>query len=156
MNPTHRYMQLRCPQCFAVSLCGTEDMLSRLRRLGILRREKEPDVALVLELFRSAAGRFECPECGRTGLSAVPADGDDDEEQWTGQRRCKSCDTAIPKERVDLLPDVRLCAECQRRDETGASDEREFCPRCGSVMRLVLQGGAGISRYQMKCPECRG
>ncbi len=76
MSTPSRRMRLICPQCAAGSVCGPQEMLQRLRSLGMLRREKEPDWDLVAELFRSAAGRLPCDECGQVGLRISPAEDD--------------------------------------------------------------------------------
>jgi hypothetical protein len=54
------YVQLTCPQCTAVSLCGPTELLARLRAAGMLRREKEPSSELVAELLATATDRFVC------------------------------------------------------------------------------------------------
>jgi len=132
-------------------------MVVQLRALGSLRREKEPSPELILELFRSAADRLRCSECGHTGVVIAPCENECDDDAWGMPRGCTSCGKPIPAERIELFPDIRLCVDCQRREESGAVDEqREFCPKCGAVMTLVSRRTGGISRYEMKCPECRG
>jgi len=132
-------------------------MLVRLRALGSLRREKEPAPELVFELFQSAANRLRCSECGHTGMVISPCENECDDEAWGMQRPCNSCGKPIPAERVELFPDIRLCVDCQRREESGSADEEpDYCPKCGSIMAIVLRRNRGIARYEMKCPECRG
>jgi predicted RNA-binding Zn-ribbon protein involved in translation (DUF1610 family) len=43
-------------------------MLRWLQRAGMMRRAKEPDEAMIAELFAQTAGRFSCPQCGHAGF----------------------------------------------------------------------------------------
>ena len=156
MNTPGRRMRLVCPQCAAGAVCGPQEMLLRLRSLGMLRREKEPDWDLVVELFRSAAGRLPCAECGQVGLRISPAEDDGDDEGWGGGRRCESCGQTIPEERVRMLPNVTLCVSCQQLRERGiAAQPVDYCPKCGAVRHLRLRSGDGLAGYRVYCPECR-
>ena len=156
MSARSRRMRLSCAGCAACSTYGPAEMLQRLRLLGMLRREKDPDPDLLAELFRTSAGRLACSACGRTGLQISPADDVLDEEAWGCGRRCESCGQAIPKERLRSLPHVRLCVACQQSQESGASSAPvEYCPKCGAVLRTRLRPGDGLARYEPYCPECR-
>ncbi len=158
MASPNRYVQLTCPQCAAVSVCGPIEMLARLRAAGMLRREKEPSSELVAELLETAKGRFVCSQCGGLGLTVAPLEDEFGDEAWGAvQRRCTSCGQVIPAERVELFPDVTLCVKCQREDELGgAAETPDYCPKCGAVMTTRMQSGSGITRYQMTCPACGG
>jgi predicted RNA-binding Zn-ribbon protein involved in translation (DUF1610 family) len=153
-TPT-RFIQLRCPQCSASVRCGPEDRLMRLRQAGLLRREKEPEAALVHELFLATAARFICAECGCVGLTVVPVEDEFDDAEW-GQpaRNCEACRQPIPAERLELFPHTTLCVACQRGAETGQDQgPAEYCPRCGNV--LVLRAiRRGVTEYALVCPEC--
>lgn len=157
MNARPSRIGLSCPHCAARTVCGPDEMLRRLQSLGMLRREKHPDAALVAELFRSSLDRLPCSACGRTGLKISPAaDARDDDDAWGGARRCESCGCSIPPERLQLLPRVTLCVACQRTREAGASDTPiEYCARCGSILRTRLRPGDGLARYEPYCPQCR-
>lgn len=156
MSTPSRRMRLVCPQCAAAATCGLREMLLRLRTLGMLRREKEPEWDLVVELFRSAAARLPCDQCGQVGLRVSPAEDDFDDETWGGSRRCESCGQPIPEERVRMLPNVALCVVCQQARESGtAAQAVDYCPQCGAVRHLRLRTGDALARYQPYCPECR-
>ena len=131
-------------------------MLDRLRSLGMLRREKEPDGELIAELFRSTAARLRCEACGQAGLRVSPAEDDPDEEAWGGGRRCETCGQPIPAERVRLLPTVTRCVTCQQLSERGVAQQPvDYCPRCGAVRHLRLRSGDGLAGYRPYCPDCR-
>jgi DNA-directed RNA polymerase subunit M/transcription elongation factor TFIIS len=146
--------QLRCPDCSYVEVVGLSEMLRRLQSAGMMRRAKEPDEAVIEELFLQTAPRFPCPECGRTGLVVEDVDVDAD---WGTARLCARCRRPIPPERLEIFPGATLCAACQQADEAaGEADPAtpDYCPRCGSIMTLRASG-AGMSRYVMTCPQCR-
>ena len=70
-------------------------------------------------------------------------------------RRCDDCGQAIPRERLELFPQSRLCVACQSRDEKGERPvEVEYCPRCGSAMELAPSRTSGITRYRLVCRSC--
>ncbi len=152
-------IELACPKCGWTTVCGPGAMLQWLRAVKMARRDTEPDPELIAELFRSAAGRFECPDCQAKGLivraSQVEAEEQDD-EAWGMARICQSCRRPIPRERLEVFPDTRLCVACQSKDDRKEQGgEVEYCPRCGSVMSLRQTSGAGLTRYKMTCPTCR-
>ncbi len=143
---------LSCPSCSAQQRLTDEQMLVRLQAQGMLRREKNLDLALVRELLTTAAEQFSCTKCDRTGLVV----GDDWEEEWTDETRCLACQTVIPAERLEVFPDTQLCPACQTKKETGEfnSGDAEYCSRCGGLMNLRRRGGAGLAGYDMVCSEC--
>lgn len=145
--------RLHCGDCSFGELCDPKEMLARLRMLGMMRRAEEPKAEIVAELFVTAAQRLSCPECGRQGLAATPAEEDDGD--WGQARACKRCGEPIPAERVELFPDVEHCATCQGKSDVGDhQDEREFCPHCGGVMQMQQSRGSGLARYAMVCSGC--
>jgi hypothetical protein len=129
-------------------------MIDWLRRARMVRKGIEPDAELLGELFRSAAGKFACPECGEIGMTVrAPDDGDD--ESWGMARRCEGCGQPIDRERLEALPDTRLCTACQAGDEQGAAGgPAEYCERCGNIMVTRPTRGAGVTRYVTVCPIC--
>ncbi len=130
-------------------------MVDWLRRARLVRRGIEPELELLGELFRSAAGKFECPQCGSQGMDVRAAD-DGDDEAWGMARRCEQCDRSIDRERLEALPGTRLCMACQAGDEWGEpGGPAEYCAKCGDVMVTRPSRGAGVTRYVTVCPSCR-
>lgn len=147
--------ELLCPACHYTSVCGPAAMIDWLRRVRMVRHGMAPEPELLGELFRAAAAKFVCPNCGTTGLAVRPAHQEND-EAWGMARRCEVCRQPIARERLQALPDARLCAACQATDECGAaSGPAEYCPKCGSVMVVRPTRGAGVTRYRLTCPHCR-
>jgi predicted RNA-binding Zn-ribbon protein involved in translation (DUF1610 family) len=151
MNGDECRMELTCPSCSTVERCGYTQMLARLQGVGVMRRSKDPEPTLVRELFDSTASRFVCSNCGAAGLVARVAE-DDDWGDWGDAVCCKGCRQPIPPERLEIFPATKLCAACQQKDDSGANDDPEYCPRCGDIMSVRLKGGT--SRYVMSCPSC--
>lgn len=141
---------LSCPACGWRTVCGLADAISRLRLVGHLRREKEPDPATVDELLVDAALRMTCPVCKSRGLAV--AEGDAEGDDWQVAVLCEICRQAISAERLEFMPGTRRCVTCQGLDETGKLvDEPEFCPKCGALVELRVSRGAGITRYKRFC-----
>ena len=118
----------------------------------MLRREKNPETALLRELLTTAAEQIRCSKCSCAGLVV----GDDWEEEWTDETQCSACHAVIPAARLEVFPDTQLCAACQAKKETGASiaGDAEYCAHCGGLMELRKRGGAGLARYSMVCSDC--
>lgn len=129
-------------------------MATLLRRTGKLRRAAEPEAEILVELFNASASGFACESCGNIGLIASPAV--DEASDWGGSRPCETCGKPIPAERVELFPNVKVCVNCQSRSESGQdAAEREFCPKCGALMKMRQSQAGGVTRYVMSCSECR-
>lgn len=114
------------------------------------------ELEILYEVFRASASQFTCPECGRTGLSAANAvEGVGD---WPGTPTCLKCGRPIARERLEAVPQTRVCAACQQDAERGIQKEdKAYCPRCGAPMevRAVPQGNR--TRYVLGCsanPPC--
>jgi predicted RNA-binding Zn-ribbon protein involved in translation (DUF1610 family) len=149
--------QLRCRDCSFAEVAGPAEMLRWLQAAGMMRRAKEPDEAVIEELFVQTASRFPCPECGRVGLVAEEADDNWNDEAWSMSRKCARCRQPIPPERLEIFPDATLCAACQQSAEAATTDDAEtpeYCPRCGSIMMLRSSTSRGVARYVMRCPRC--
>lgn len=157
---------LTCSHCGWRTVCGSADAAARLRLVGVLRRESNPDDATLAELLPEAAKRMTCPGCKRIGLAVSDAeettagslgDGDDD---WQAAVLCERCRKPIPPERLEVFPDSKRCVACQSKAESGEpeEDEPEFCPRCGALVELRVSRGSGLTRYKRFCtgvPACR-
>jgi RNA polymerase-binding transcription factor DksA len=150
--------ELTCSNCRWQTTCGLEDAVTRLRIIGQLRREKEPDEALVAELFVDSAPRMTCPLCKEKTLSARPTP-DDDAEDWQAAILCEICRKPIDLERLEAVPDTKRCADCQGKAESGQlTDEPDYCPNCGALIEIRVNRGSGITRYKRVCtgePPCR-
>lgn len=146
-----------CRRCAWGSVENRDQIVARLRAIGMLTREV-PDDATLLELIRSASGRLPCSECKAVGLGFELAR-DDDAELWGDPIPCEACGAMIPAERLEIFPDGKFCATCQAKLDRGElAGPTEYCPRCGSPLILRLSGGGGITRYQSVCsqgPRCR-
>lgn len=158
MNRPTRYLQLSCAACSWSELCGPEGMARWLTRAKKLKTDSEADLDVLYEVFQAAALKLTCPECGNMGLATDPIDESD--ADWPGPIPCSSCGGAISRERLEALPGVSLCTECQGKDERGqTSGPLEYCQRCGAVMEMRLSRSDGLTRYVMACtgnPPCRG
>ena len=144
-------LELVCPACGATELCGTPQMLARLRSISVLRREAKPEADLLIELFRCSVGKFTCHACDAVGLTArVP-----DPLEWNATHKCIDCSAPIPKERLEIVPNAQRCVICETKSHSDSNEAREFCNNCGEVLILRLRPGAGIAKYEMSCPKCR-
>jgi predicted RNA-binding Zn-ribbon protein involved in translation (DUF1610 family) len=154
---SRNYQELRCPSCGWSEVCGREATVRWLAAAQKIRLGREPDEAILDELFRVTAGQFTCPACGKRGLVVSAAK--EDEFDWPDVVPCAACSKPIPSERLEALPGVTLCAACQRAEESGEPRvEVEYCPRCGAAMVLRPSRGGGITRYVFVCtatPPCR-
>lgn len=129
-------------------------MTARLRKAGLLKAKSEASPEVIRELCVASAERLKCPDCGSVGLVASDAETLDD-EAWGQARACEGCRRPIAAERIEALPNARLCATCQAKEDRGElSATPDYCPRCGSIMQLVATR-AGITRYVMRCASCR-
>ncbi len=152
---------LTCPACHAQSLLAVDAAAERLRELGSLRRNAEPDEQLVAVLLAERGDELTCPLCGGRGVRVAPADvAADDEDVWQTAVLCEICRVPIPPERLEILPDTRRCMRCQDDLEAGraGAEELEYCPRCGALVEIRLSRGSGITRYRRFCtgePPCR-
>jgi hypothetical protein len=114
----------------------------------------EPEI--LFEVFRAAAGSFECPKCGGSGLAVTSTA--DERAEWPGVAACAKCGRPIGSERLEAVPGTTCCAACQNDHEHGRTRaDKDHCPRCGAVLevRVVTQGDR--TRYVMACsanPPC--
>ena len=155
-------LELTCRNCEWRTVCGPSDAIGRLRLVGLLRRDTDPDDTLITTLLVEAAPRMTCPVCKEKRLFARPASATDEEEEsdWQAAVLCEVCREPIPPERLEAVPGARRCALCQGKAETGqlVDDEPEYCPHCGSLVELRVSTGSGITRYRRFCtgsPPCR-
>jgi Zn finger protein HypA/HybF involved in hydrogenase expression len=154
--------ELACHGCGWRTVCGRADAIGRLRLVGQLRREREPEDELVAALLVESAPQMTCPVCKEKRLQATPTDADADaaDGDWQAATLCEVCREPIPPERLEALPGALRCVACQEKSESAdATDEsREYCPHCGSLVELRVSGGGGITRYRRFCtgdPPCR-
>ena len=150
--PSHK---IRCRSCQESWILDPIDLVEQLRSLGMLKRQKDPEPQMILELFSGARNKLTCRACD-SGELDIEAHTDEWDDEWDIGRKCEDCGTIIPPERLEIFPDSRTCTSCQRKAEQGIDDsEPEYCPHCGSIMVVKRTGGSGISRYVMSCPDCR-
>jgi len=135
--------------------------VARLRIIGQLRREREPDEDLVETLFVEAAPTMTCPICKEKSLAARPSrDVDEEPGDWQTAVLCEICREQIDLERLEAIPGTKRCAICAAKLESGQLDEIEpdFCPHCGALVEVRVSRGSGITRYKRVCtgdPPCR-
>jgi DNA-directed RNA polymerase subunit RPC12/RpoP len=142
-----------CPYCSWQEDGTVAELDSQLRRLGMIKREEQAEVALLLELARIKKPDIRCPSCRKPGFTAEAVDPTDD--GWGAGKPCANCGKEIPAERLELFPDQDLCAACQGKiDSGGQLSGDDYCPHCGTPM-IVKQTRQGVSRYQQVCPNCR-
>jgi hypothetical protein len=153
MKQAGHVLQLCCRNCSWVAICDEQEMARRLWQVKMLRRDTAPDRAVLLELFQAAADKFQCDECGVKDIVVEPCAKLEDE--WGEARKCENCGRTIPDERLALFPKMTRCARCQTDMERGGRDpDVEYCPRCGSPMKLISADRGGMTRYVMKCGQC--
>jgi hypothetical protein len=151
--------ELKCRRCGWRTICGHDDAIARLRLIGLLRREPDPDENVVSALLVEAAPRMTCPICKEKPLAATPVESSPDDD-WQAAVVCEICREPIPPERLEALPGVKRCARCQQKSETGELCESgpDFCPQCGALVEIRRSRGTGITRYKRVCtgnPPCR-
>lgn len=152
--------ELICGNCGWRTICGRDDAIARLRLIGLLRRDPDPDEELLRALFAESAPRMTCPLCKVKRVHAVDYDASqEDDADWQTAILCEICREPIDPERVEALPGVKRCVVCQNREEAGiTTEEPEYCPHCGSLVELRASRGPGITRYRRFCtgqPPCR-
>jgi hypothetical protein len=147
-----------CSHCGWQTVCGRVDAIARLRIVGQLRRDPDPDDDLVAALLVEAAPQMTCPLCKERKLRARPA-ADDGADEWQAAILCEVCREPIDPERVEAIPGTKRCAACQGKAETGQlADEADYCPNCGALVEVRVSRGSGITRYKRVCtgePPCR-
>lgn len=146
-------IELSCPGCAWSEPCGPTEIARRLAKARKVRPGREPELDVMIEVFRATAPGLACPRCGRTGLALGPANQGD----WP-EAVCSACSRPIPAERLEALPGTTLCADCQREAESGRGQPIEYCPKCGSPLALRTSRSSGLARYVMVCtgnPPCR-
>ena len=146
-------IDLRCAKCGHTEFFDVPRMLRSLQSAGKLKRSKDPPQAMVVELFHATIGEIRCTDCGGFAYEASPvATWDDDAHSI---KRCETCGAAIDPDRLEIFPETTLCTACQRKQEANpsGSEEPEFCPRCGAIMKL-RGSSRGVAKYILSCPDC--
>lgn len=152
-------MKIHCPECNWKQTLDLSLRVTLLKAAGLFRRDKSPASEIVQQLFLEKQTELFCPQCGEPGLRCLtPNRGDEaieeDDAQWGSTRKCIGCGTAIPALRLEILPETKQCTQCAASGRTSIEDDREFCPRCGSVMQLDAIRNRGLARYKMRCKDC--
>jgi len=150
---------LTCPQCGWRTTCGVDQLATRLRTLGLLRRAPHPPEELVTELLKTNLSRLPCDQCAATGLQIADNDDAHPDDDWQQAVTCEVCRKPIPPERLEIFPTASRCVDCQNLADTGQEqDEPDFCPKCGALVELRVSRGSGTTRYKLFCtgnPPCR-
>src|SRR5262245_1047329 len=111
--------EIQCSNCGWRTLSGVDDAVARLRLIGVMRRDREPDEEIVAVLLVESAPRMTCPLCKEKRLTAQPTTDTSDAEDWQAAILCDVCRQPIDLERLDAVPGTRRCAACQGKAETG-------------------------------------
>src|SRR5262245_30269176 len=115
-----------CPYCSWQEDGTVAELDSKLRSLGMIKREEEAELSLLLELARIKKPDLRCPSCNRAGYTADAID--PSEDGWGQGKPCANCGTEIPAERLELFPDQDLCAKCQGKvDKGGHLSGDDYC-----------------------------
>ena len=71
----------------------------------------------------------------------------------TAKRYCEMCQAEIPAERIEALPDTRVCVECSRKigGEYELTGVPENLGRVGGIKRIY--GGIGIRKRRRPLPR---
>jgi DNA-directed RNA polymerase subunit M/transcription elongation factor TFIIS len=150
------HLRWQCAACKHAEETPQDVLLTRLRGAGLLRRveaEEAKDMNYLLEIAKSAGDRIPCPACGTAGY--VPQSISDDTAGWPESRKCSRCGREISVERLEVFPGTTLCPACQQASEQGASGgEEDYCPRCGTPMKVRQRRGRGVAAYELACPSC--
>jgi hypothetical protein len=151
--------EITCTNCGWRTVSGRDDAIARLRIIGMLRRETDPEEDVVGALLVEAAPRMTCPLCKEKKLTAQPAADEDIDDDWQAAVLCEVCREPIDPERLEALPGTKRCTACQGKAETGQlADEPDYCPNCGALIEVRVSRGSGITRYKRVCtgePPCR-
>ncbi len=146
------FLDLKCPACDRTQLVGKEEMLQILRTEGKFRRDVKPKSDTVIQLFESTAASLSCSQCNHEGLTTSPAELDDD---WGDAVCCQSCREVLDPDRLEIFPDAKYCPSCQKKSDAGELDQVvDYCPRCGSIMKIQSKGGSGLAQYVLRCGSC--
>src|SRR5262245_61744856 len=143
--------ELTCRNCKWRTICGLDDAVARLRIIGQLRREREPDEQIVAALLVESAARMTCPLCKEKALIARPSlESDDESDDWQTAVLCDICREPIDPERLEAIPGTKRCATCATKAEMGqlAEVEPDYCPNCGALVEVRVSRGSGITRYK--------
>ncbi len=138
-------------------MCGPGQIAVWLAKARKVRRGREPEPEIMVEVLMATAAELTCPQCGNPGLTATPAD--ENADDWPEAKVCESCSKPIPPDRLAAVPGATLCVACQEDEELGHTKaEIGYCPRCGAPMELRLGKSGGLTRYVPTCmgnPPCR-
>ena len=156
MSDADFHLLVECSHCGLRQECGPVQITKIMGASRLLKGERWSYDAL-RELAIASAGRLRCPECGELGCRIEEIS---EEANWLEAKRCSNCGEVIEAERLEFFPNALLCVPCQQREETGELllEEQEYCPNCGSLMKLRSVSRGGLSRYAMVCtgnPRCR-
>jgi predicted RNA-binding Zn-ribbon protein involved in translation (DUF1610 family) len=151
MNLNERLRRIRCSECGWQRVWGPEEMQQQLRAHGQLKRATNPEPELVRELLARLLPQIGCPDCGATELGWSTQL--EDFEDWGDAKACEVCKQIIPAERLEVFPQATRCAACQDKPAP-ATEDADFCPRCGGLLAVRQQRGSGISRYVVSCADC--
>ena len=116
--------ELHCSNCGWRTVSGVDDAIARLRLIGLLRRDREPDEDVVAALLVEATPRMTCPLCKEKRLTAEPTTDAADAADWQAAILCEVCRQPIDPERLDAIPGTKRCACLPRQSRNWRSCRR--------------------------------
>ncbi len=145
------YATILCAACKWTEQADEERMHAWLGQADMRRAGTHMDIDMLWELLPVALARVACPDCGAKALKTARSESE--ENLWPEAPICVRCRAPIPAERLEALPDVKICAVCQAKQEehgTVAATE-DFCTRCGAPLKWAIK--PGTSRYLLVCSQ---
>jgi RNA polymerase-binding transcription factor DksA len=128
-------------------------MLRSLQAVGKLKRAKDPEQALIAELFHNSIEEIRCRQCNQYTYEATEADSFENDS--LAVKGCDRCNTPIDPDRLEIFPHTTHCMKCQQLLEANpaADEEPDYCPRCGGLMKLSKRS-RGVVKYVLSCGDC--
>ncbi len=177
---TAAWVHLQCSACQHMVTLDAAGRLRLLQRHGHLRRVSDPHSDLVDPLFTSQRESFVCSECKSGPLVIATAEAarlggqsskvvmssiatsqrrsssEDDPEFWGETRRCETCGGKIASERLQVLPDTKLCMACAQTEQCATACSTlsdESCPRCGNWLHWITRRSS-LQNHALSCRHC--
>ncbi len=174
------WVRLQCSACQHMVTLDAAGRLRWLQRHGHLRRVSDPHSDLVDPLFTSQretssvrnASRVRwviaTAEAVRMGgqsskvvISSIAtsqrrSSSEDDPEFWVKLEGAKLAGGKIASERLQVLPDTKLCMACAQTEQCATACSTlsdESCPRCGNWLHWITRRSS-LQNHALSCRHC--